>query len=86
MKIKDTEMRDNLLIYISKMATPGSLQFSYDLYRRYHSLYHAFSSFLLSTAVQYLMIHLDSSIIAGILMTNLIFLASKLEVPILNKI
>ena len=27
----------HLLICISKMATPGRLQFSYDLYRRYHS-------------------------------------------------
>jgi hypothetical protein len=28
---------DTLLIRISKMATPGRLQFSYDLYRPYHS-------------------------------------------------
>ena len=28
-------MRDNLLIYISKMTTPGRLHFSYDLCRRY---------------------------------------------------
>ena len=28
-------MRGNLLIYISKMTTPGRLHFSYDLYRRY---------------------------------------------------
>ena len=31
------EMMGTLLICISKMATPGHLQFSYDLYRRYHS-------------------------------------------------
>jgi len=31
-------------------------------------------------------INLDSSIKDGILLTNLIFLASKLEVPTLNKI
>ena len=31
------EMMGTLLICISKMATPGRLQFSYDLYRRYHS-------------------------------------------------
>ena len=31
------EMMGTLLICISKMATPGCLQFSYDLYRRYHS-------------------------------------------------
>jgi hypothetical protein len=30
-------MMGTLLICISKMATPGRLQFSYDLYRRYHS-------------------------------------------------
>ena len=31
------EMMGTLLICISKMATPGRLQFSYDLYRRFHS-------------------------------------------------
>ena len=29
--------RNDGYICISKMATPGRLQFSYDLYRRYHS-------------------------------------------------
>ena len=28
-------MKGNLLIYISKITTPGRLHFSYDLYRRY---------------------------------------------------
>jgi hypothetical protein len=31
------EMMGTLLICISKIATPGRLQLSYDLYRRYHS-------------------------------------------------
>jgi hypothetical protein len=35
--IPKEEMMGTLLICISKMATPGRLQFSYDLYRRYHS-------------------------------------------------
>jgi hypothetical protein len=33
-------MMGTLLICISKMATPGRLQFSYDLYRRYQSTHH----------------------------------------------
>jgi hypothetical protein len=33
-------MMGTLLICISKMATPECLQFSYDLYRRYHSQLH----------------------------------------------
>ena len=33
-------MMGTLLICISKMTTPGRLQFSYDLYRRYHSQLH----------------------------------------------
>ena len=33
------EMMGTLLICISKMTTPGRLQFSYDLYRRYHFIH-----------------------------------------------